>query len=118
MFHVLADGTGAFIFFKALITKYLSLRHNFLITDAVTETASAYGMGSDAFDRFYEPKKFKRKAKKERIRNAYHIKGTTDDNLLPHLVEGTVSVKASSTLHISTTQPWEFLQLQSISRPL
>ena len=131
MFHVLADGTGAFIFFKALITKYLSLRHNFLITDAVTETASAYGMGSDAFDRFYEPKKFKRKAKKERIRNAYHIKGTTDDNLLPHLVEGTVSVKSfidiahkyNTTVGILATSVYiaaviDEMTLQEQSRPI
>ena len=28
MFHVLADGTGAFMFFKNLITRYLQIRHN------------------------------------------------------------------------------------------
>ena len=93
MFHVLADGTGAFMFFKALISCYLSIKHNINATTDSSSGTSASGMVSDAFDRFYEPQKKLSQLKERAKIKAYHIRGIRDDNLLPHLVEGTVSVK-------------------------
>ena len=93
MFHVLADGTGAFIFFKALLMCYLSLKTGLPLTDEKSETSSAAAKTSDAFDHFYEHQKTRKQWEEMGQQKAYHLKGETDENLLPHLVEGTVSVR-------------------------
>lgn len=91
MFHVLADGTGAFVFFKALIIKYLAIRYSLDINSDTTENSSAEERRSDAFKQFYKRQKGLKQLKEMSARNAYQIKGVPDEDLLPHLIEGTVS---------------------------
>ncbi len=91
MFHVLADGTGAFVFVKTLITNYLSLKHDLGLTCTSTESSSAESRTSDAFKHFYSHQKGLRQLKEMSFARAYQLKGEPDEDLLPHLIEGTVS---------------------------
>lgn len=91
MFHVLADGTGAFIFFKALVSNYLSARYGLSLQNEPEEKSSAADKTTDAFSHFYEHQKGLKQLQAMAGKKAYHLKGDWDDNLMPHLVEGTVS---------------------------
>jgi len=90
MFHVLADGTGAFIFFKKLISTYISKKYNIEI-EKDDENSSVNAKGDDAFKHFYEKNKGLKQLKSLSSKKAYHIKGEKDLDLLPHLVEGCIS---------------------------
>ncbi len=97
MFHVLADGTGGFMFFSAIITEYLVQKHGL---DRSLVAGEGFGpsvdeLRDDAFSRFYEKeKKKKRNYLKEMFpTTAYHLKGTYDENMDAHLIEGTSSVR-------------------------
>ncbi|SFK64552.1 hypothetical protein SAMN05216390_102248 [Lachnospiraceae bacterium KH1T2] len=97
IFHVLADGTGGFIFFQQIINEYLILKYNIdrnLLNDD-TEGSSVEEKQEDAFSQFYEEdKKKSRNYIKELFPvKAYQVKGIKDPNLDEHLIEGTVSVK-------------------------
>lgn len=92
MFHVLADGTGALVFFRTLVACYLSLKHGLTQDNIPEESSSANDKTKDAFKQFYEREKNLKQLKEMSKRKAYHLKGDVDDNLLPHLIEGTVSV--------------------------
>ena len=92
VFHVLADGTGAFMFFRALVLRYLSLKHDLQLPAGSFDDATADDRSSDAFSRFYQPQKQLKQLNEMSSKKAYHLKGTPDENLMPHLVEGTVSV--------------------------
>ena len=91
MFHVLADGTGAFVFFRALITCYLSLKYDLQIQSEPKETSSKSEKTTDAFRQFYQRQKGLKQLKEMSAKKAYHLRGDWDENLLPHLIEGTVS---------------------------
>jgi hypothetical protein len=93
MFHVLADGTGAFVFFRALISCYLSLKYKLDISCESDETSSKVEKGSDAYRQFYQKQRGLRQLREMSALNAYQIKGEPDENLLPHLIEGTVSAR-------------------------
>lgn len=91
MFHVLSDGSGAFIFFKALLTKYLSLKYHLELSETQEEKASDAARTADAFKDYYDrEKKGLKQLKAMALHRAYRIRGDLDENLLPHLVEGTV----------------------------
>ncbi|MCI1721751.1 MAG: hypothetical protein LKM35_01290 [Lachnospiraceae bacterium] len=121
IFHVLADGLGAFLFFRELILTYLSLCHHLPLQEMIGEKSTAEQKTADAFRDYYRPAR-KEKKRKEKIREAripedgipedrprkqrglkqlknmtmhqaWHMKGELDPDLLPHLVEGTVSAK-------------------------
>ncbi|MGI6052089.1 MAG: hypothetical protein ACOYA9_06320 [Bilifractor sp.] len=97
MFHVLADGTGGFMFFRAIITEYLVLKHHLdrgLVAGEET-AASIEELRDDAFSRYYEKNKSrKRNFLKEMFpKTAYRLKGTFDENMDAHLIEGTASTK-------------------------
>ena len=94
MFHVLADGTGGFIFLKRLTARYLELAHNVKTEKYEGETSSVTEKGDDAFDQYYMRQKLGKQLKqlgKISVGKAHQIKGERDENLLPHLIEGTVS---------------------------
>ncbi len=93
MFHVLADGTGAFMFFKNLVTRYLQIRHGINADIKPIDDFSIEEKNVDAFTDFYSKQKGLKQLKEMSAVKAYQISGEIDDNLLPHLVEGTVSAK-------------------------
>jgi hypothetical protein len=94
MFHVLADGTGGFIFLRRLVARYLEIKHGIVSEKYEGETSSVSEKQGDAFDKYYSKQKLGRQLKQLRhlsVGKAYQITGDIDENLLPHLVEGTVS---------------------------
>ena len=93
MFHVLADGTGAFMFFKNLVTRYLVIKHGIEADIKPIDDFSIEEKNVDAFTDFYSKQKGLKQLKEMSAVKAYQITGEIDDNLLPHLVEGTVSAK-------------------------
>ncbi len=91
MFHVLADGTGAFMFFKSLVTRYLQLKHGLSEDIKPTDQFSVEEKTGDAFGDYYSKQKGLKQLKEMSSVKAYQVTGDLDDNLLPHLIEGTVS---------------------------
>ena len=91
MFHVLADGTGAFMFFKNLIIRYLQLKHDIAKDIKPTDDFSVEEKNVDAFIDNYSKQKGLKQLKEMSSVKAYQVTGEMDDNLLPHLVEGCVS---------------------------
>lgn len=91
MFHVLADGTGAFMFFKNLITRYLQIRYNLSDNIKPSDDFSLEEKNVDAFTDNYSKQKGLKQLNEMRSVKAYQVSGEVDDNLLPHLLEGTVS---------------------------
>ena len=93
MFHVLADGTGAFMFFKNLLTRYIVIKHGIDADIKPTDEFSIEEKNVDAFTDFYSKQKGLKQLKEMRSVKAYQRGGEIDDNLLPHLIEGTISAK-------------------------
>lgn len=93
MFHVLADGTGGFIFLKRLVARYLEIKHGISSARYEGETSSVSEKEGDAFDKYYKRQKLGGQLKQLRhlsVGKAYQITGDIDENLLPHLLEATV----------------------------
>ncbi|MCR5715423.1 MAG: hypothetical protein K6G23_01075 [Lachnospiraceae bacterium] len=90
MFHVLADGTGAFMFFKHLIANYLVLVHHLEPVEIKDDISSVQEKNDDAFKQFYERTKGLQQLKSMSAVKAYQLRGELDDNMLSHMVEGTV----------------------------
>ena len=95
MFHVLADGTGAFIFFRSLLTRYLSRAHGLDMQEApVTDTSSSREKAGDAFSYYYHRGgPGSDQLKKMTSVRAFQIREERDPNLQNHLVEGIVSAR-------------------------
>ncbi len=91
MFHVLADGTGAFMFFKNLITRYIQIKHNLDVDINPSDDFSLEEKNGDAFKDFYSKQKGLKQLREMSSVRAYQLSGEIDDNLLPHLLEGTIS---------------------------
>ncbi len=91
MFHVLADGTGAFMFFKNLVIRYLQIRYNLSENIKPVDDFSVEEKNEDAFTDNYSRQKGLKQLNEMRKVKAYQVQGEVDDNLLPHLLEGTVS---------------------------
>ena len=96
MFHVLADGTGAFMFFRRLVTRYLEIAHDFRVDASFfdSEASSLEEKMNDAFRHFYKRGKGLKQLHELSSVNAYQLTGEQDVNLLPHLTEGCVSAQA------------------------
>ena len=90
IFHVLTDGLGAFAFFKTLIRGYLSIKYGLKFQGIPEETASVAEKSADAFRHYYQKQKGLGQLKTMTAEKAYRLKGERDENLLPHIVEGTV----------------------------
>lgn len=101
MFHVLADGTGAFIFFRKLIIVYLQKKHDLMMENGNSDTSSQTEKNDDAFRHFYQGAQGLSQLKSLSSKRAYHIKGEKDPNRQPHLIEGCVS--ASRFLEVAHT---------------
>ena len=91
MFHVLADGTGAFMFFKTLIIRYLQLKYSLDEDIKPIDEFSVEEKNVDAFTDNYSKQKGLKQLKEMSSVKAYQVSGELDENLLPHLLEGTVS---------------------------
>ena len=101
MFHVLADGTGAFVFLVHMLTHYLCLKYGMEFGELSQDISSITEKEQDAFGQFYENKKQQRDnnrpyERKNFLREmfpvrAYQIRGHVDEDLQQHLIEGTVS---------------------------
>ena len=126
MFHVLADGTGGFIFLKRLVARYLELKHELKDGKYMGETSSVSEKGDDAFDQYYMKQKLTKQLKqlgKISVGKAHHIKGDSDPNLLPHLLEGAVSAgqivslskKNNTTVGVYTTSLYIQAVIDSMS---
>ncbi len=126
MFHVLADGTGGFIFLKRLVARYLELVHDIKSERYEGETSSVSEKGDDAFEQYYMRQKLGKQLKqlkKISVGKAHQIRGEHDANLLPHLIEGTVSAKKiialakenNSTVGVYTTALYIQAVLNSMS---
>ncbi len=93
MFHVLADGTGAFAFFRKMLTRYLALAHSVEVTDAASDISSSTEKTTDAFAQYYQKMKSSQ-LKEITTTKAYQLRGEMDDNQRNHLVEGIISARA------------------------
>jgi hypothetical protein len=100
MFHVLADGTGAFSLFRRIVTRYLEIAHDFHVDGDFfgAEIASLQEMNNDAFKHFYQNVKGLKQLKSLSSNHAYQLHGETDANNESHIVEATVSAKAFKKL--------------------
>lgn len=92
VYHVLTDGTGAMEFLRAIICRYLVIRHE----DELGETppsmdydASHDQKTDDSFQRYYDSKHNKKKSKTIK---AYHIKGRTLPEDRVKVMEGVMPV--------------------------
>lgn len=119
MFHAVADGTGALMFLRSLMTYYLAKKHHLTIPDDEVESSSVREKSEDAFRRYYstdeetvhnyegsergaktnseQPQSGRReRGKLNQLRSmtttrAYHIPMEQDLSLRCHCVECTVS---------------------------
>ena len=100
IFHVLADGTGGFVFLVHILTHYLCLKYGLNFGDLSQDISSVTEKEQDAFGQFYEGKKERRINNREPVRKnflremfpdkAFQISGHVDEDLRQHLIEGTV----------------------------
>ena len=93
MFHVLADGTGAFRFIRRIIINYLRLAHDLPKTDRA-DRSSAAEKSDDAFRKYYQKAKGTGQLKRFISTKAFQIRGRRDINRQAHLLEGAVSAKS------------------------
>lgn len=92
MFHVLADGTGAFRFLRRIVINYLRLAHS-IPKEGRTDRSSVSEKTTDAFSKYYQSKKGISGVTTLMGTRAYQLKGPRDPNKTSHLIEGCVSVK-------------------------
>ena len=93
MFHVLADGTGAFSFLKNIVTNYLALAHQIPVEPEESDRSSAEEKNVDAFSQFYSKEKNREQLKGMLGTGAYQLEQVKDANLESRLIEGVVSAK-------------------------
>ena len=100
MFHVLADGTGAFMFFRRMVTRYLEIAHDFRVDSDffANEIASLQERNNDSFTHYYQNQKGLKQLKSLSSNNAFQLNGETDSNNNCHLVEVMVSSKEFKAL--------------------
>ena len=112
MFHVIADGTGAYTFAETLITNYFIEKYDLNRDKFQPQTSSIGEKSEDAFSRYYtkkdaHPEKTDDAAEKEpreaggilkwikvlMTGKAYRLTGQMDENMEEHLIEGVVSAQ-------------------------
>ncbi len=91
VFHVLADGTGAFMFLKHLVAKYLEIKYSLPLTRFDDDVSSMQENSADAFDTFYEKSANLEQLKDMGAKRAWQLNEEKDPNLRCHLIEGVVS---------------------------
>ncbi len=90
MFHVLADGTGAFVFLQKIVTRYLALRYGLQPESIALEDSSNEEKSDDAFARYYQKMKSDQLHQMTSVK-AYQLHGEVDANQNNHIVEAVVS---------------------------
>lgn len=97
VYHVLADGAGAFQFFRQILSYYLRKKHGLPFPQAEEQKASLKDKTDDAFSRFYQKQKNSNSALSQVMSartRAYQLRGEKDENLNIHLLEACVSASA------------------------
>lgn len=101
IFHALADGTGAFVFMKALVTYYLSYAHSEELSEISFEfdDSTERERSSDGFTQFFEEDRgrstnFEFLGKKENPHKIYRFSETKTEDLRQHITEGRVSTSS------------------------
>ncbi|MBR1477750.1 MAG: hypothetical protein IJ608_07295 [Lachnospiraceae bacterium] len=90
MFHVLADGTGGFIFLKKILKNYLCTKHGIeTVTD--DDESSAEEKNTDAFRKFYSKERSAKQLTGMIFNRAYQIHQVKDGDMQNHLLEATIS---------------------------
>lgn len=112
MFHVIADGTGAYTFIETLITNYFIEKYQLDRSLFQSQTSSVGEKSEDAFSRYYTKKLSSGQDRGSMIKDpdtkeieskgllkwikvlltgkAYRLTGQMDDNMEEHLLEGIV----------------------------
>lgn len=93
MYHVLSDGTGAMQFLKSIVSNYLVEMHPNVFKDdppEFDEGQSVSNKSSDAFRKYYQKQK---RVKKEKSKNAFHIKGFKVEDEILNFTEVIMSAK-------------------------
>ena len=90
MFHVLADGTGAFSFLRRIVINYIRMVHEIPLEDR-NDRSSTDEKADDAFKKYYQKGKSTGQIKGFISTRAYQLKGPKDQNNESHLIEATVS---------------------------
>ena len=93
VFHVLADGTGAFSILKLLVANYLSLCHGLKVSPDADNLSSAEEKNSDAFRQFYTKEKKRGQLRQMTGVRAFQIPQYRDGYMRNHLLEGIVSAR-------------------------
>lgn len=91
MFHVLADGTGGFIFLKDLVICYFNKLYDLNIPQESISADVIEEKAKNAFSENYQKARGNRQLKEMTSKRAYHLKGKKDENFQNHLIEATVS---------------------------
>ena len=94
VFHVLADGTGAFMFLRHLVARYLELNLSLPPVHFDDDISSMQENSADAFDTYYEKSASLEQLKDMGAKRAWQLNEEKDPNLRCHLLEGVVSAKS------------------------
>ena len=101
VFHALCDGTGAFMFFRTVLTHYLTMLHRDVVPPAMPDIgidSSGSEKAVDSFSQYYNKKRIKSKdiagiLGKER-KKVYRLRGQKTHDLRLLVTEGCASVQA------------------------
>lgn len=101
IFHALADGTGAFVFFKALVSFYLLYAHPDELRDVILEPddSTERERESDGFSQYFESERgsstnFEFLGNKTQKNEVYRFNERRSPDLRQHVTEGRVSAAA------------------------
>ena len=104
VYHALADGTGALQFLRALVCRYLALRHREELGETPPQPdydASETEQMADSFQKYYD----KKKGKKAPLKFAYKLKGPKLPEYRIKVIEGVMPVpEAVSYTHLGGGQ--------------
>ena len=81
MFHVLADGTGGFLFMKKLIFNYCRMKYDIQVVPDADIQSSADEKKDDAFSHYYTKEKNRDQLNKMMSVKSYQIRQEKDDNI-------------------------------------
>ena len=93
VFHVLSDGTGAFMFLKHIVARYLEIKYSLDSVHFDDDVSSMQENSTDDFDTFYEKSASLEQLKNMESSRAWQLNEEKDPNLRCHLLEGVISAK-------------------------
>ncbi|MBR2187698.1 MAG: hypothetical protein IJ857_10200, partial [Lachnospiraceae bacterium] len=93
VFHVLSDGTGAFMFLRHIVARYLEIRYSLDSVHFDDDVSSMQENSTDDFDTFYEKSASLEQLKNMESKRAWQLNEEKDPNLRCHLLEGVISAK-------------------------